>query len=225
MSITTFVLLGLLTLVILVLAVLVIYLSDRFNLLERETHDLMRKLQDNQQSKPSGPYAGLSGKALWDAVCGVEIGALDELVLDGVRKRYRLLLDDHLQSIFNGGTADANRGMDSVPTNTRQMRTPKVQVESWLPPEVVAEVYRCGQGYVLAMPEELPALRQRLDQVCAQLYEACHLETSHLASSTLMPPRPQDTAGDAGMAAAAAGAAGAAVAVPAAAPPAPPTTG
>lgn len=217
MSITTFVLLGLLTLVILVLAVLVIYLSDRFNLLERETHDLMRKLQDNQQSKPSGPYAGLSGKALWDAVCGVEVGALDELVLDGVRKRYRLLLEDHVQFIFNSGTADANRGMDSVPSNTRQMRTPKAQVESWLPPEVVSEVYRCGQGYVLAAPEEMPGLRQRLDEVCTQLYTACHLETAQSASGTLMPPRPQDAMGDAGAGGTAVPQAGGAPAAPSAA--------
>ena len=58
-------------------------------------------------------------------------------------------------------------------------------------------------------------------QTRAQLYEACHLETSHLASSTLMPPRPQDAAGDAGMAA---GAAGTAVAVAATAPAAPTAT-
>ncbi len=201
MSLTTFALLGLLTLVIVVLAVLLIYLSDRFNLLERETYELKRKLHDTQQSKPSGPYAGLSGKALWDAVIGEQTGQLDELVLDGVRKRYRLLLDDHVQSIFRGGAADAERGMDSVPANTRTLRTPQAQVESWLPPEVVEEVYRCGQGYVLAGPDEMPGLRQRLDQVFSQLYEACKLESGQPASSLLMPPRPQDNAGSPGAAA------------------------
>lgn len=210
MSLTTFALLGLLTLVILVLVVLVIYLSDRFNLLERETYELKRKLHDTQQSKPGGPYAGLSGKALWDAVTGQETGQLDELVLDGVRKRYRLLLDEHLQSIFQAGASDAANGMNGPPANTRQVRTPKAQVESWLPPELVAEVYQCGQGYVLAGTEEMPGLRDRLDQVFAQVYQACNLETGQPASSLFMPPRPQDMAegeGAAGTAVALAGAA------------------
>ncbi len=195
MSLTTFVLLGLLTLVILVLALLLIYLSDRFNSLERQTQDLMRRLQDTQAksgASASGPYAGLSGKALWEAVCGQETGGLDELTLDGVRKRYRLLLDDHLQSIFQAGASDGARGLSSPPANTRMVRTPKAQVESWLPPELVDEIYQCGQGYVMASPEEMAGLRQRLDQAYGQVWMACNLEPGQPASSLLMPPRPQD---------------------------------
>lgn len=208
---TTFVLLALMTLVILVLAALVIYLADRFNMLERETHDLMRKLQDTQQaSKPAGPYAGLSGKPLWDAMTGLETGTLDELILDGVRKRYRLLLSDHLSWIFNVGVSDVAKGFDSVPANTRMMRTPKTQVESWLPPEAVAEVYRCGQGYALGNPEELPGLRQRLDQVNAQLHTQCSLDPGQPLSVLLMPPRPEGGQGAAaGLAGPGGGAAGA----------------
>ena len=185
---TTFVLLALMMLVILVLVALVIYLSDRFNILEREAHDLMRKLQD-AQVRPTGPYAGLSGKALWDAVTGLETGKLDELTLDGVRKRYRLLLADHTQWIFNEGVGDVAKGHDAVPSNVRTLRTPKAQVESWLPPEAVAEIYRCGQGYAVGDPSALPVLRQRLDQVCDQLHAQCVLEPGQPASQLLMPPR------------------------------------
>jgi len=187
MSLTTFVLLGLLTLVILVLALLLIYLSDRFNSLERQTHDLMRRLQDTP-AKPSGPYAGLSGKALWDAVCGQETAGLDDLALDGVRKRYRLLLDEHLHSIFQAGAGDAARGMNSPPANTRTVRTPKAQVESWLPPDAVEAIYRCGQAYARNEAAELPATRQRLDQVCAALQVEAGLEVLQPASMVLMPP-------------------------------------
>ena len=186
---TTFVLLGLMTLVILVLAALVIYLADRFNILEREAHDLMRKLQD-AQARPTGPYAGLSGKALWDAVTGLETGNLDELTLDGVRKRYRLLLADHINWVFNEGVGDVAKAYDAVPTNVRTLRTPKAQVESWLPPEAVAEIDRCGQGYAVGDPDTLPGLAQRLDQVCNQLHVQCSLEPGQPASQLLMPPRP-----------------------------------
>ncbi len=186
---TTFVLLGLMTLVILVLAALVIYLADRFNILERETRDLIRKLQD-AQARPTGPYAGLTGKALWDAVTGLETGKLDELTLDGVRKRYRLLLSDHIQWVFNQGVSDVAKGYDGVPNNARTLRTPQAQVESWLPPEAVAEIYRCGQGYAVGDPAALPGLAQRLDEVCNQLHVQCSLEPGQPASQLLMPPRP-----------------------------------
>lgn len=192
---TTFVLLALMATVILVMAALVLYLADRFNGLERETRDLLRKLSETP-ARPSGPYAGLSGKALWDAITGLASGDLDELVLDGVRKRYRLLLSDHITWVFNQGVADVARGMDSVPANTRTMRTPKTQVESWLPPESVADIYRCGQGYGLGDPAELPALRQRLDQVCGQLHNQCMIEMLQPPSSLLMPALPgADAAG------------------------------
>ncbi len=186
---TTFILLALMTLGILVLTALVIYLADRFNILERETQDLLRKLQD-AQVRPTGPYAGLSGKALWDAVTGLETGTLDELTLDGVRKRYRLLLTDHIHWIFHEGVGDVAKGYDKVPSNSRTLRTPKAQVESWLPPEAVAEIYRCGQGYAVGDPEALAALRQRLDAVCVQLHTQCSLEPGQPASQLLMPPVP-----------------------------------
>ena len=186
----TAILLVLMTLVILVLVALAMYLVDRFNGLERDTKELLRQLQDSQPAKPSGPYGGLSGKSLWDAVSGQAAG-MDELALDGIRKRYRLLLSDHIQWVFNEGVSDHRNGLEAVPANTRMMRTPKVQVESWLPPEAVEEIYRCGQGYGRADPLELPSLRQRLDSVNSQLHQACALEVLQPASSLLMPPLPE----------------------------------
>ncbi len=182
-------LLVLMTLVILVLVALVIYLVDRFNGLERETKELLRQMQ-GQQAKPSGPFAGLTGKPLWDAVTG-QGGSLDELTLDGVRKRYRLILADHIQWVFNEGVSDHRNGVDSVPSSSRMMRTPKAQVESWLPPELVEEIYRCGQGYGRADPAELPSLRQRLDSAAGQAHAACALELLQPPSSLLMPALPE----------------------------------
>jgi len=171
-----------------VLVVLVIYLVDRFNGLERETQHLMRSLQDQQaQARPAGPYAGLSGKVLWDALSGEAESTMDEATLEGVRKRYRLILGEHIGFIFNEGAADHRRGLDSVPANTRVVRTPKTQVESWLPTESVAEIYRCGQGHAVNDPAQLPELRQRLDQVCGDLYQRVQLEVLQPASSVLMP--------------------------------------
>lgn len=186
-----------------VLVVLVIYLVDRFNGLERETQHLMRSLQDQQaQARPAGPYAGLSGKALWDALTGDAESTMDEATLEGVRKRYRLILGEHIGFVFNEGVSDQRRGLDSVPASTRIVRTPKTQVESWLPAEAVAEIYRCGQGYAANDPAQLPDLRQRLDQACADLHQRVHLDLLQPASSVLMPVQPaaaapgnQDNAG------------------------------
>ena len=188
----TLTLLLLMAVAIAVLVVLVIYLVDRFNGLERDTKQMLQNLhQQPQGSKFSGPYAGLSGKALWDAVAGDPPEGMDELILDGLRKRYRLLLGEHISFIFSEGVSDQGKGFDAVPSNTRTVRTPRTQVESWLPPEAVEAIYRCGQGYARYDPSELPALRQKLDQVCAQLHMQTALEMLQPPSSLLMPPRPE----------------------------------
>lgn len=190
----TLTLLLMMAVAIAVLVVLVIYLVDRFNGLERETKQMMQNLQQPQQAKPVGPYAGLSGKPLWDAVTGEGPENLDELVIEGVRKRYRLLIGEHISFIFGEGVSDQSKGYDAVPSNTRTVRTPRTQVDSWLPPEAVEAIYRCGQGYARNDPAELPGLRQRLDEVCAQLQMQAGLEVLQPASSLLMPPQPQPAA-------------------------------
>ena len=190
----TLTLLLMMAVAIAVLVVLVIYLVDRFNGLERDTKQVLQNLQQPQQAKFAGPYAGLSGKPLWDAVAGDPPAGMDELTLDGLRKRYRLLLGEHLSFIFNEGVSDQGKGFDAVPANTRMVRTPRTQVESWIPPEAVETIYRCGQGYARYDPAEVPGLRQNLDQVCAQLHMQAGLEMLQPASSLLMPPRPQPEA-------------------------------
>lgn len=175
---------------ILVLVVLVIYLADRFNGLERETQALMKSLKEGKSAAPataSGPYAGLSGKALWDAVTGQATGGLDELTLDGVRKRYRALIGEHISQVFGQGVEDQAANIDSVPSGTRIIRTPRAQVESWLPAEAVEAIYRCGQAFARNDPEELPAVRQQLDQACAALQVEAGLEVLQPASQVLMP--------------------------------------
>ena len=187
----TLTLLLLMAVAIAVLVVLVIYLVDRFNGLERDTKQMLQNMQQAAPAKPAGPYGGLSGKALWDAVGGNPPEGFDDLLLDGIRKRYRLLLDEHIGFIFQEGVSDQSRGFDAVPANTRMVRTPRSQVESWLPPEAVEAIYRCGQGQTRGDPAELPALRQKLDEVCAQLHIQAGLEVLHSASTVLMPAPPE----------------------------------
>lgn len=194
-------LLGILGIAIVVVAVLLVYLVDRFNALERETQEIIRNMQaggggGGHDARPGdlGPYGGLSGQALWDALTGSPPPGMDELSLDGVRKRYRLLLGDHIAHVFQAGVSDAAKGMDGVPSNSRLVRTPLVQVESWLPTEAVAEIYRCGQAYS-PTSEDLPALRQRLDAVCAPLYIRTGLEMLQPMSSLLMPAAPEAAGG------------------------------
>lgn len=181
----------LLAVTIAVLVMLVIYLVDRFNGLERDTKQVLQNLQNPQQGKFAGPYAGLTGKPLWDAVAGNPPAGMDELTVDGLRKRYRLLLSEHIGFVFKQGVSDQGKGFDVVPANTRTVRTPSTQVESWLPPEAVEAIYRCGQGYARDDPAELPDLRQKLDEVCGQLHTQASLEILQPPSSLLMPPRPE----------------------------------
>ncbi len=168
------------------LLVVVLYVVDRVHALERETQDVARSLEEARARRVQ-PWAGLSGEALWQALAGEPPEGTDELALEAVRRRYRLVLADHVGHLLRLGRADAASGEERTPPNTRTVRTPRSQVESWLPPALAAEVYACGLGLArLAPGADDGALRGRLDAAVAQLHLQCGLEPGPPASAALL---------------------------------------
>lgn len=182
------ILLGAISVIVGLVVMLIIYLVDRFNTLERDTQALIQNLSKSQSGKEAGPFAGLSGKPLWDAMSGAAPPDIDDFMLEMVRERYRAVLRQHLFHIFKEGTSDGKNGFDAVPANSRLIKTQRGQVESWLPPNAVSEVYKAGQGFGRNDPAELPGVRASLDVVYGQLHEQCGLELLQSGSSLLMSP-------------------------------------
>ncbi len=171
---------------LLVVIILIVYLIDRINSIERETRRVAQSVVTAQPANQE-PFGGLSGKKLWDALCGKPPAGTSDQTLQEWRDRYEVVLHKHIQSLFEEGAKDAQRGMSGEPPNTRTIRTARVTVESWMPAAQANTLYKCGLDSVQQATEDLTPVRAALDEAGQQLFAKVLLDLNEPLSRTLMP--------------------------------------
>jgi len=174
---------------LLLLLVLVIYLVDRVNSLEKDTKTAIENLTSTAQHPVTvavGPFAGMSAKKLWDAMTGRPPEDVPIDSLGDVRTRYETVLMKHIESIFEEGKRDGSMGVSSPPKNTRQITNLRGNVESLLPMPQVNAMYQCGIDAHQKPPEQQAEVRMALDDACKQLFGKTQIEPKAPMSQTLM---------------------------------------
>jgi len=178
--------------------VVFIYIVDRINSLERQTRELVSVIQakkNGPQPVNVGPFGGLSGRRLWDAMCGKPEGLSPEAVAD-IRTRYADLLMLHLRNAFDEGVSDGHLGASAMPKNPRLLKSDFGPIESWLPSADLAAIYNAGSDSVTKVEFDLTAVRENLDAVVNQLHRQTSLmPPSPPLSAQWMPPPPEFVAG------------------------------
>jgi hypothetical protein len=182
--------LSLIAIGLLVILVFIIYLIDRVNTIEKETRQFANALGESKAATVQGPFAGLASKKLWDAMSGRAPEELDPSVLQEVRERYELVLQKHVEAVFQEGFKDGQRGMSGEPKNTRMIGTLRGQVESWLPTAQVNTVYKCGLDCAQLPPEQWGPVRLALDEAGQSLYGKALIDLPRPLSASLMPQAP-----------------------------------
>jgi hypothetical protein len=172
---------------LLVILIFIIYLVDRVNAIEKETRQFARSLQEPPEAQPVGPFAGLFSKKLWDAMTGRVPEGMDPSLVVEVRERYEMVLNKHVEAIFNEGAKDGQRGMSGEPKNTKLITTLRGPVESWLPSAQVNTIYKCGLDSVQLPADQWDALRPVLDEAGENLYAKALLSLPKPLSVALMP--------------------------------------
>lgn len=169
---------------LLLMLVLIIYLLDRINTLERETRRVAQSL-----SKPvqTDPWGGLSGRRLWDAMTGKPPEDMDAVTLADVRERYDLVLHRHIEALYQEGWRDGARGMAATPANTRLIATARGSVESWLPAPQANTFYRCGLDASQTPSQAWGPIRQAMDEAGQILYAKAQIEARSALSGWIMP--------------------------------------
>ena len=161
------IILALIALVVLGIVVMLLYLLDRVDTLEkRQTPD---PLAEVQRAVLAGGFGSLGGRKLWDAACGVGTEQWAPDALAALRENLRPVLTKHVQEVFQQGADDARADRNQAPKPDRTIATLRARVESHVPAPQVAALYRCGRDYANATPESLPTLRQNLEQIGANL--------------------------------------------------------
>jgi len=187
-------LLGVIALALLLVILMIIYLVDRINVIERATQEAVRSLGQQQGPAPAGPFGALSGKALWDAMTGDGAG-IDPMEASMLRQRYESVLSRHIEALFEEGRKDGQAGSSNRPQNTRRINTVRGSVESWLPGGQAQTLYQCGHDFATKGPGQWAAVRIMLDDAVSELYARAQIEPRGRLSDTLMGPDP-----DAGLA-------------------------
>jgi hypothetical protein len=179
---------------LLVVLVFIIYLIDRVNSIEKETRQFAQALHEQKEPVSSGPFAGLSSKKLWDAMTGRVPDGMDPGLLVEVRERYEVVLQKHIELLYQEGVLDGKRGMSGEPKNTKIITTLRGSVESWLPTAQVNTIYKCGLDSSQLPPDQWDPVRQALDEAGQTLYAKALVQMRSPLSATLMPVSETDLA-------------------------------
>ena len=177
---------------LLLILVLVIYLIDKVNAIEKETRRVMSSMAEKSVQSVD-PFMGLGGKRVWDAMAGRASEGLNANTLEDVRNIYQVVLSKHMEALYKEGFKDGQRGMSGEPKNTRQITTAKGQVESWIPSAQANALYQCGLQAADVPQADWGPIRTAMDEAGLFLLSKTQLDTSSPLSDWLMPPVPEVT--------------------------------
>lgn len=175
---------------LLVILLLMIYLIDRVNTIEKETRQVLSNIQQQSTTTPavSLPFLGLSSKKLWDTMTGRSDKSLDPLAVFDLQGPFQVVLSKHVEALYREGFKDSQMGINGEPKNTRQVTTSAGTVESWIPPAQANAIYQCGVQAAQTPEANWGPLRDSLDEAGNYLYSKAQLDTSSPLSEWLMPP-------------------------------------
>lgn len=144
--------LGILIIILGAVAVFVIYLSERVTVFETllgiNPKVTGEKLAEHVHFGPN-PFGELSGKDLWNAMCGEELEdseiEFDPAALDKKRPRYEFVLSKHLESLLEEGRFDARNEERSEAKAVLRIQMLRGSVESYIPFAEASRLYEIGQ--------------------------------------------------------------------------------
>ena len=171
----------------LVLIVLILYLVDRVNTIEKETREVLARSHASKPEPPKMTLVGMPGKVLWDTMNGKEPPGMDAATVAEIRERYDIVVHKHMEWLYKEGLRDGPRGLMADPTQPHMVNTARGQVESWLPPAQAKALYQCGLDASQTPASAWDPIRQSMDEAAQIIYSRTQIEPRQSLSSWLMP--------------------------------------
>jgi hypothetical protein len=168
--------LGILIIILAVVAIFVIYLSERITVFETllgiNPKVTGEKLAEHVHFGPN-PFGELSGKDLWLAMCGEALEnpeiIVDPTDLDKKRPRYEFVLSKHLESLLEEGRFDARNGERSEAKAVLRIQMLRGSVESYIPFAEASRLYEIGQE-LEANPDKGEKLKMETGEIVEELF-------------------------------------------------------
>lgn len=159
----------------------VFFMLDRVNEIHKHSD-----IPQRGQIDPAAVFGGLTGKNLWDALIGVPMPGWDQKRIAAIRPRYDLVLQKHLELLFEDGKLDGREGFASPVRCDRMVPTLRGEIESWIPHEFASGIYRAGYAIATTPEEDREPIRQQIDMLGDALFAAVGLPPNPL-TAILMP--------------------------------------
>ena len=168
--------LGILIIILAAVAVFVIYLSERVTVFETllgiNPKVTGEKLAEHVNFGPN-PFGELSGKDLWQAMCGDELEnpdiSVDPAELDKKRPRYEFVLSKHLESLLEEGRFDARNNERSDAKAVLRIQMLRGSVESYIPFAEASRLYEIGQE-LESNPEKSEKLKTETSEIVDEIF-------------------------------------------------------
>lgn len=163
----------------------VFFMLDRVNDLHKATNF------GKGQVKKDQTFGGLTGKNLWDAMIGIPSPGWSQKRLAELRPRYELVLQKHMELLFEDGKFDGKEGFSAPVRSDRMVTTLRGEVESWIPHEFASGLYNAGFQLVATPDVEEDVIRDQVDMLGEAIYAAAGLPPQPLSKLLMPPPRPE----------------------------------
>jgi hypothetical protein len=163
------------------LLLVVFYLLDRVNALhnQSETARLKRPFTDSTMTT-------MNGRILWDVLSGEAMQDLDEEMIAQLRSRYEMVLQKHIELLFEDGTLDGREGFSMPVSPERKVPTLRGEFTSWIPHEFAKGIYMAGHDRATKPETEHSLIAANLDNIGNELFEQVGMPPIQL-SKLLMP--------------------------------------
>ena len=167
--------LGTLILILGIVAIFVIYLSERISVFETllgiNPKVTGEKLAAHVHFGPN-PFGDLSGEDLWKAMSGelLKDHDIDLSELDKKRPRFEFVLSKHLESLINEGCFDARNHERSDAKSTLRIPMLRGSVESFIPFAEASRLYEIGQEMV-SHPDRQEKLKQEVTEIIEEIFK------------------------------------------------------
>jgi len=166
---------------VLLVFLLVLYVIDKVNVIYQgySSPEVPATFDD-------GLFGELAGKTLWDAMSGIPLPGVDPKHISNLKPHYEPILRQHIEQVFMEGYSHGKAGTVGVPTNNRQIPTPRGSLVSWLPMHHLASLYQAGVDFSTSKPDDVLRIQQSLDQVTGMIYARMGLGLGEAYSATLL---------------------------------------
>ena len=177
----------LLLLILFVLAsvlLLIVYLIDRVNLIEKQTVD--RAATELKNNNASGPFRGMEGEDLWNAMSYNRMPPLEDSIIEEIKPRYEFILLKHVEKTFELGKDHALKNVETKPVNQITLPTLRGPVESWIPQNFCEEIYNAGFESINANQANIEEIKYKLDSSVVQLFDKVKINLTEPISNQLL---------------------------------------